>query len=74
MMKTLISNVDTITSENRVYRTEVRELREEIKNRDNKWSREKEKLENKILDLEDKIEKQVKDKKKNNIIIKGLVV
>lgn len=54
--------------------SEIRALKEEMKKKEEKWEKEKQKMNEKIENLEGKIEKFERDKKKNNIVIKGISI
>lgn len=69
MFETLMSEIRKNTSE---IKKEMQEIRNAFKQKEEKWEKEREQLETRIGILEDKIEKEEKEKRRNNIVIKGL--
>lgn len=51
---------------------EIRKLKEEMKKKEEIWEREKHQLRYKIQNLEDRLESEEKNKKRNNIVIRGV--
>lgn len=52
--------------------SDIKELKAEMRGKEEKWEKEKEQLSNRISELEIKARKEEREKRKNNIIIKGL--
>ena len=65
MIEALIAKVDESKEENR-------KLREELRERDERWGVERREMSNRILKLEQKIEQQERLMRKNNIVIRGV--
>lgn len=56
------------------FTAEIRELKEDLKRREDKWDKERKQLETRITVLESKVEKQERDRRRNNIVIKGMEI
>lgn len=69
MIKEILHEVKTTIPE---LKNEIRELKNELKQREEKWEKERSALEKRIENLEARAESEEKEKRKNNIIIKGL--
>ena len=65
MIEALIAKVDESKEENR-------KLREELRERDERWGVERREMSNRILKLEQKIKQQERLMRKNNIVIRGV--
>lgn len=64
--------MDELIGMMKVMMNDIKELKAEMVAKEKKWEKEKELLINRLEILEDKVEKEEKEKRKNNVIIKGL--
>lgn len=65
---------EQLKNELKMQNEQIKELKEEIRKGELKWQEERKELTQRIETLEGKLEKQEKERKKNNIVIKGLKV
>lgn len=73
MFKTEITNLrETIIKENNELKQEIKKTRDEMKIKEETWRKEKERLEMRIENLEERWEKKERREKRNNIVIKGI--
>lgn len=71
-IKTEIQSARSETNETiKKYGEEIRSIKEELIKKEVEWKKEKMEICREVQDLKARIEKQEKDKKRNNIIIKG---
>lgn len=63
--------IQEILSEVRKNREEIRDLKQELRAKEEKWNKEKGCMLERIENLENKLERNEKEKRRNNIIVKG---
>lgn len=73
-MKVIIEMRQELRESFKENKSEILKLRDEMKKREKEWMEERQKLWEKIENMEIKMETQEKEKKKNNIVIRGLEV
>jgi len=75
MLETVLSKTENeLKQELKKNREETMKLKEEFQKKEKEWEKDKEQLYSRIENLEEKIEAQEREKKRNNIVIKGIKI
>jgi hypothetical protein len=63
--------IKELRKENQKVKTEIERLKEQFKNREKKWEKEKNNMSERVVRLERKMENEERRRRKNNIVITG---